>query len=390
METGSVVIVSPGETALKSRVVRSFLGKMLLEQVRFTLSKAGFKDFAIENSQGRLYTYLTETANAVQFLCKLFGVTHVIPATKIGPERAEISQHVVREASRILGPGQSFAIRPKVVGSQTYTGRELAYSLGSDVLHALSSREISVNLDKPDRTIYVEVRQEGVFVYSEILDGPGGYPYGSQGRLISLFSGGIDSPVATWMMMKRGASVIPVFLDQRPYTSEEYYCRAVEAAKTIRGFVPLANYSLRIVEFGPVMERIMQCRNPRLRCVLCKRAMYRVASEFAFRAGARGFITGESLGQVASQTLDNLLVLSEAASVPVYRPLIGLDKVEIQEKARKIGTYEVTAKDVGGCKAVPSKPKTKSRSEEVASLERELDLLRCLEYSRLKISKVQL
>jgi thiamine biosynthesis protein ThiI len=208
---------------------------------------------------------------------------------------------------------------------------------------------------------------------------------------VALFSGGIDSPVAMWLMMKRGTETLPLFMDQRPHVGESYVDRSLLACKTISEFVPSANFGLYSAPMGDIMGRILETSKPGLRCVLCKRSMYRVACAFAEEQGAKGIVTGESLGQVASQTLDNLFVLEEAVDYPVMRPTIGFDKLEIERKARDIGTYTVTAHTVEGCTVVPDRPTTRARIEEVHEAEKALGLIElCTDaVSRIEFIKIE-
>jgi thiamine biosynthesis protein ThiI len=385
------VLISVSEIALKSRPVRSRLERRLAQQARFLLSREGFADLHIQRMQGRLCIETAEPEKAAEALAKrLFGAATVMPATRTTTDLNEIMRTAVETAVQTISPNESFAVRPKNVGEHPYSSRELAVKIGAEVLEKLKEKGVHVDLDEPDRVMHVEAREDASFVYTRVLRGLGGLPYGSQGRLVALFSGGIDSPVAAWMMMKRGASVVPLFLDQRPYVGEDYYLRALEAARIIGSYVPAPEFSLYTINFHSVMERIMACREPSLRCVLCKRAMYRAASAVAYRQRAQGLVTGESLGQVASQTLPNLTVLSEAASMPLYRPLIGFDKVEIEQMAKTIGTYEATAKKVEGCTVVPSRPKTKTVLEKVKKAEEELGLAELVAEAATQTQRIRL
>jgi thiamine biosynthesis protein ThiI len=366
------VLVAYGEISLKSPPVRRRLERILARQIASILRRRGLRSYKVLRGFGRLYVEGggREVAEAT---AEVFGVVSTMPALKTKAELSSITKLAVRVAEERIRDEASFAVRPKVVGERPYTSRDLAVEVGNAVLERLRDRGVHVNLDNPDVPLYIEVREGDAYIYTEVIQGFGGLPYGTQGRLVSLLSGGIDSPVATWMMMKRGVEVHSLFMDQRPYVGEDYVERVRGVFKVLTRYIP-EDSELYVAPFGEVMERIMNSPIPRLRCILCKRSMYRVAEVFAAAAGARGFITGESLGQVASQTLDNLSVIDEVVSLPVLRPLIGLDKVEIEHMARKIGTYEVTAKAVHGCTVVPDKPATKAKLEVVRQLEGELGL----------------
>jgi len=367
------ILVAYGEIALKSRHVRSRLEKLLVKQVEFALGRMGLHGHRVLRRYGRFYIE-GAPAQAAEAVANVFGVVSAMPSLQTKSDLDSVVDLAVKVASDRIGDGEAFAVRPKTVGDHPYSSRDLAVRVGSSVLEALAERGIRVDLDDPDVTLYIEVRDKEAFIYTRIIEGVGGLPYGSQGRLVSLFSGGIDSPVATWLMMKRGAEVLPMFMDQRPHVGDSYVDRVEKAYQTVGKFVPSEDFNLYLVPFGEVMSRIMESSAPSLRCVLCKRSMYRVASTFAAEMNAQGIITGESLGQVASQTLDNLYVIDGASDLPVHRPLIGFDKVEIESIARKIGTYEVTARTVEGCTVVPDKPATWSRMDQVVELEEDLGL----------------
>jgi len=369
------ILAAYNEIALKSRGVRSRLEKKLSNQIREVMVREGFKEARVLRRYGRLYVE-NVPLQAAEYVAEVFGVASAMPALRTSSDIDSILGLLTDIASERMSPGTSFAIRPRVVGSHSYGSRDIAVKGGSAVLDALSDRQIHVDLTHPDTTFHVEVRDRDAFVYTEIIQGVGGLPYASQGRLVSLFSGGIDSPIATWLMMKRGVETLPLMMDQRPYVGESYIERAVQAAEKLGRYDPTGKMRLYLAPFGSTMERISEASSPSLRCVLCKRSMYRVAEALALKVGARGVITGESLGQVASQTLDNLYVLDGAASLPVLRPIIGLDKVEIEGIARRIGTYDLTAVSVDGCTVVPARPTTRARMEAVVEMEGELGLVK--------------
>jgi thiamine biosynthesis protein ThiI len=367
-------LVAYNEIALKSSRVRSRLERLLARQIEGHLRRRGFHDSRAHRRFGRIYVEGI-TAEQAEIVSNVFGVASVMPAVRTDSDINSVLNLATEIASDRILDGQSFAVRPKVVGDHAYSSRDLAIEAGSRILEANSGRGVHVNLSAPDTTIYIEVRDRDAFVYTEIVKGVLGLPYGSQGRLVSLFSGGIDSPVATWLVMKRGAEVLPLLMDQRPHVGDSYIMRAERACMAIGEYVPAEDFGLYVAKMGDVMGRIMEATLPKLRCVLCKRSMYRIASAFANEKDARGIVTGESLGQVASQTLDNLYVLDGAADLPVLRPNIGLDKVEIEDLARNIGTYGITAIKVEGCTVVPDKPSTRARLEQVLEQEDELGLV---------------
>ncbi len=347
--------------------------RRLAAQIEFALIRSGYSESRARRRFGRIIIDGVPP-EAVSIVADVFGVVHAIPAETVKSDIDAVVSLAVKVAGELLEEGSRFAVRPKVVGDQPYGSQDVAVRVGAAINDAYKTRGIRVNLSTPDVTIGIEVRDREAYVYSEIVEGVGGLPYGSQGKAVALFSGGIDSPVAMWLLMKRGVEIYPLFMDQTPYVGESYLRRAEEAFRSLKRFAPSEGFALYSAPMGPIMERILESPEPRFTCVLCKRAMYRIAEEFCRKKGAKAIVTGESMGQVASQTLDNLFVLDSTVSVPVLRPLIGFDKVEIEDKARGIGTYAITAHRVEGCKVVPTTPATTSRIEKIIGIERQLDM----------------
>ncbi|MHA1132552.1 MAG: tRNA sulfurtransferase [Candidatus Helarchaeota archaeon] len=205
----------------------------------------------------------------------------------------------------------------------------MSSQVGAYLLENINDRNISVNLSNPDHTFFIEIRDKEAFLFKEVIHGVSGLPYGSQGKLISLFSGGIDSPIASWLMMKRGCDIIPLFCDLTPYNTEAAYSRAVKVLQKLSEYSPLKKLLLFRAPHGFILEQLKGVIHPKNTCLMCKRIMYRIAERLATQLNAKGIVTGENLGQVASQTLDNLFILNQSVRIPVFRPLIGFDKIEV-------------------------------------------------------------
>jgi thiamine biosynthesis protein ThiI len=231
-----------------------------------------------------------------------------------------------------------------------------------------------VDLDEPDATLFVEVLQDRFLVSRERIPGAGGFPVGTSGRVLALMSGGIDSPVAAWRLMKRGCTVLIANFHAFPLQDRTMIDKARDLARV------LARYQFRtrlfLVPFGAVQQTIVASCPAPLRVVLYRRFMLRIAEALALRHGAKALVTGESLGQVASQTLDNIIVIAEAARLPILRPLIGMDKEEITAEARRIGTFTIsTLPDQDCCQLfVPRSPATAATLEVVRRAEEALDV----------------
>ncbi len=233
-----------------------------------------------------------------------------------------------------------------------------------------------VDLGDPEVTCWIEVVQGQAYVFAERVEGPGGLPVGTSGNVIALLSAGIDSPVAAWRVMKRGAVIVAVHFSGRPQTSDHSERLAHEICRVLERSGGLAR--LYVVSFGDLQREISLKAPPDLRVLLYRRLMIRVAEEVARLEGAHALVTGESLGQVASQTLENIAAVDAAAILPVLRPLIGLDKLEIIEQARALGTYELSIQPHADCCTLfmPRTPATRASVAAVEAGEVDLDLAR--------------
>ena len=236
----------------------------------------------------------------------------------------------------------------------------------------------------------VEVRDEQAFVYSQNFDAIGGMPLGVQPKLVGLFSGGIDSAVGLWLVMKRGSPVIPVYFDISPFSDDTATERALNVAKVLLEWAIGFPRKVYVVQHGENLKHIMKTHR-KYTCLLCKRMMYRVVERLTEQYRAEGIVTGEAIGEQASQTLTNLRVLSASVNdYPVHRPLLGFDKAETEALARKIGTYKVSSTKAAGCSAVPYQPSTKAKLEDVIKAEEKLDIESMVERSLESIKIIEL
>ena len=375
----NVVLVRYGEVTLKSPYVRELMEKKLIDHIKYVLRKHGYERVNIRLIPGRIFiNNVDNAAEVANIVSKVFGVVSTSPAVEVRTEISEIKKSVVNYALEVLKENQSFAIRARRVKRFPITSKELEKILGAEVLDKLGEKKLKVNLTSPDVTIYVEVRSRKTYIYHEVFDGIGGLPYGVEGKAISLVSGGIDSPVATWLIMKRGVKVIPVFFNSGPFTSREAVEKAHTTIKILREWVPEDEFYFYEVSYGEALRTIVENVRPQLVCLACKRTMFKTAIELARIEGAKAIVTGESLGQVASQTLDNIFAISYNLEYPILRPLIGLDKDEIVKLARKIGTYDVSSRNVIECRASPAyrgfKAIAHAKVDIVLELEKKLDI----------------
>ncbi len=256
------------------------------------------------------------------------------------------------------------------------TSTEMNRQLGA---HVLTLRpECRVDLEQPECNVHVEVLPNEGFVYADRRRGVGGLPVGASGTVAALLSGGIDSPVAAWRLMKRGCRVIFVHFHSVPYLPDVSQKKARELVERLTQWQYFSR--LFLVPFGEIQREVVLTVPPPARVVVYRRLMVRIAERLARAAGALALVTGESLGQVASQTLENLTRIGEVAELPLLRPLVGMDKIEITEQARALGTYEISIEPDADCCTlfVPKHPDTRMSREEVARVESRLDLERLI------------
>ena len=253
------------------------------------------------------------------------------------------------------------------------TSVELNRELGAFVLERVASR---VDLRHPEVEIHVEVMPADTFVYVDPVPGPGGLPVGASGTVAALLSGGIDSPVAAWRMMKRGCRVLFVHFHSVPYLPPTSQAKA----KALVGLLTQWQYdsTLILVPFAEIQREVVLTVPPPARVVVYRRLMVRIAEALARKHGAAALTTGESLGQVASQTLSNIARIDEAAGMPILRPLIGMDKLEITDEARRLGTFEISIEPDADCCTlfVPKHPATRMSEHEVSAVESRLEIPR--------------
>jgi thiamine biosynthesis protein ThiI len=377
------ILVRYGELALKSERVRRRFERCLIKNMKLALKGI---DHRITSERGRIFVTTAKVDSALKHLIRVPGIVSVSPAVKVSSKMSSITSAAVRAAKKTLASGKTFAVRTKRVGEHEFSSQDVNVVIGSAVLKAVPGTR--VNLSAPDKEISIEIREKNAYVFTETLAGVGGLPVGSQGNVVALLSGGIDSPVAAYLMMKRGCTVSLLYLDNKPFTDDKTRERAIAVANRLADFGP--NTELRIIQFGRVLREFIAKSPPKLTCVLCKRTMLKIGEHIANQVKAEAIVTGESLGQVASQTLTNLRAIDEAVELPVMRPLIGMDKVEIERIARQIGTFEISTRMVRSCSAVPRYPETYARLGEILKIEKGLKVSNLIKSTLSKIDVIRL
>lgn len=362
-----------GETALKADYTRKYFEEKLVSNINRGMKSQNI-NFSIKMEPGRIFIKTKQTDKSCAILKRVFGLTSISPVKEV-VIKADMEKLVCpaeKFAKDFIKSYDTFAIRARRTGNDAFTSQMIERKVGERIVKSIGSK---VNLDNPDKTLYIEVRQNKAYFFKDKIKCPGGLPLGTQGSVVLLFSGGIDSAVAAWMIMKRGCRIIPLYIDSSPYIDQKTNLKRVkEVFENLKKWSVGCSMSIVMVKDGKIMAEILKKTKKNLTCLLCKRMMYRIAEKICEQKKAKAIVTGENLGQVASQTLDNLYVLNQASAIPVIRPLIGLNKEEIIEMAKRIGTYEASIMPTGPCSAVPDSPRTRGRIEELLEEEKELNI----------------
>jgi len=380
-----VILVRYGEIILKGLNRRVFEDK-LVTNIKKSLYGLGSVD--IKRSQARIYIEPKDEGfdfdAAVKRLVNIFGIVSVSIAHKVVTDFEAIKKSALElMKSRIAKYKNSTegSISFKVEAKRGYKlfpmqSPEICSELGGYLLENIPQLRVDVN--QPDITVYVEVR-ESSYIYCDIIRSNGGLPVGTNGKAVLLLSGGIDSPVAGWMMAKRGMELVAVHFHSYPYTSERTKDKVIELAKILSRYCQ--RIKLYIVPFTDIQLEINDKCPEELMTVIMRRVMMKIAERIAIKNGAMALITGESLGQVASQTLHALNVTNSVVKMPVFRPLIGMDKNEVIEIARKIDTFETSILPYEDCCTVfvAKHPKTRPTVSEVEKSEIRLQIEEMIE-----------
>lgn len=334
-------LIKYGEIGIKGKN-RHLFEDALVRQVRFAL-KAVDGEFEVTKDQGRVYVECLgsyDYEEALEALKRVFGIVGICPVVHVEDEGFERLAEEVTAYMDMVYPDKKktfkvFARRARK--NYPKDSMELARDLGEKILEAFP--EFKVDVHNPEIRLTVEIR-ERINIYSEIIPGPGGMPIGTNGKATLLLSGGIDSPVAGYMIAKRGVKIDAVYFHAPPYTSERAKQKVVDLAKLVARYA--GPIDLHVINFTDIQLAIYEkCPHDEL-TIIMRRYMMRIAEHIARESGSLGLITGESLGQVASQTIQSLAATNEVCTMPVFRPLIGFDKQEIIDISKKIDTFETS------------------------------------------------
>jgi thiamine biosynthesis protein ThiI len=361
-----ILVRLASELTLKSRRTRSMFMRRLIRNLQDALSSASVAHRVTE-SWGRIYVR-TDSPAALPLIGRVFGLSSYSLIEAEVPATVEAIAAKGTELYRDLVAGKRFAVRAHRVGDHDFKSRDVEMQLGG----ALLPFAARVDLSHPEVTVSVEIRKEQALLFSERLPAAGGLPGGVEGRALALISGGYDSAVAAWLMLKRGIDLDYIFCN---LGGDAYERAVVQVAKALAdGWSFGARPRLYVVDFAePLRELRARVRQSYWQVVL-KRLMYRAAASVGTDLGVHAIITGEAVGQVSSQTLSNLAAIEPASTLPVFRPLLGFDKEEIIARARTIGTAALSEQVKEYCAIAPGKPVTATSPERAAAEEAAIDL----------------
>ena len=375
MNEQNIFIVRCGEVALKG-MNKPYFERMLVERIRANVKQ--FQGVDVRRHEGLIYVRADKAVNTDQLLrqiAKVFGVASISPAVEAESNLDAIGEEAVKYMMNLIETKgiKTFKVEAKRADKNfPVKSPDIGRIIGAKVL--IGCKVLKVDVHNPDVRLFVDVRHDKSYIYQEKIAGFGGLPLGTNGKGMVLLSGGIDSPVAAWMMAKRGMVIEAVHFHSYPYTSQRAQEKVEELARIVASYC--GNFKMHVINLLPIQEQIVQNCPEEETTILVRRFMMRIAEKIAEKNKAMMLITGENLGQVASQTAEALVVTDACVKMPVMRPLIAMDKVDIMDKAEEIGTFETSIQPYEDCCTVflPKHPTTKPRLERIMESESHLDV----------------
>lgn len=377
MNEEKILIVRCGEVALKG-MNKPYFERMLAERIHKRLKAAGYGKASVKRHEGLIFVRFDREWDTLQLageISKVFGVASISPAVEsesnmnaIGIEAVSFMEKLCEE--RCV---RTFKVEAKRADKQfPIKSPDIARQIGGYVLKGL--KVLKVDVHNPDVRLFVDVRHDRSYIYADKIAGFGGLPLGTNGKGLVLLSGGIDSPVAAWMMAKRGMMIEAVHFHSYPYTSPRAQEKVEDLAKIVASYC--GSFKMHVINILPIQEQIVKNCPEAETTIHVRRFMMRIAEKIAERNSAMMLITGENLGQVASQTAEALVVTDNCVKMPVMRPLIAMDKIDIIAKAQEIGTFETSIEPYEDCCTVflPKHPTTKPQLDKIEISDSKLDI----------------
>lgn len=374
MNEQNILIVRCGEVALKG-MNKPYFERMLVDRIRRNLKS--FDGVDIKRHEGLIFIRAEKNLDIdaiIKETAKVFGVASISKAVEAEPELDAIGRAAAEYMMNIIEErgAKTFKVEAKRADKNfPVKSPEIGRIIGAKIL--IGCKVLKVDVHEPDVLLHVDVRSDKAYIYEGKVSGFGGLPLGTNGKGMVLLSGGIDSPVAAWMMAKRGMLIEAVHFHSYPYTSPRAQEKVEELGRILASYC--GRFKMHVINLLPIQEQIVANCPEEETTILVRRFMMRIAEKIAEKNDCMMLITGENLGQVASQTAEALVVTDASVSMPVMRPLIAMDKVDIMDKAREIGTYEKSIEPYEDCCTVflPKHPTTKPRLERILESESRLD-----------------
>lgn len=375
MNEKNIYIVRCGEVALKG-TNKPYFERMLVERIKKSLKD--IKDIEVKRHEGLIFIKSDKTVNELDIIrraSKVFGVASISPAVEAESNLDEIGKAAVEYMLGLIEEKgiKTFKVKAKRADKNfPTTSPEIAKIMGAYVLKGC--KVLKVDVHNPECELFIDVRQDRTYIYQDKIKGFGGLPLGTNGKGLVLFSGGIDSPVAAFMMAKRGMVIEAVHYHSYPYTSHRAQEKVEELVRIVSTYC--GHIKLHIVNLLPIQEQIVEKCPEEETTILVRRFMMKIAERIAVDNKCMMLITGENLGQVASQTAEALVVTDASVNLPVMRPLIAMDKIDIMDKAKEIETYETSILPYEDCCTVflPKHPVTKPKLDRILMSEGKLDV----------------
>ncbi|MCI9475592.1 MAG: tRNA 4-thiouridine(8) synthase ThiI [Emergencia sp.] len=375
MNEQNIFIVRCGEVALKG-MNKPYFERMLVDRIRKNLKE--FDAVDVRRHEGLIFVRADKKYDKEQLIkqiSKVFGVASISPAVEAPSNLDAIGEEAVKYMMELIETKgvKTFKVEAKRADKNfPVKSPDIGRIIGAKVL--IGCKVLKVDVHNPDVHLFVDVRHDKSYIYQQKIAGFGGLPLGTNGKGMVLLSGGIDSPVAAWMMAKRGMVIEAVHFHSYPYTSQRAQEKVEDLARIVASYC--GNFKMHVINLLPIQEQIVQNCPEEETTILVRRFMMRIAEKIAEKNRAMMLITGENLGQVASQTAEALVVTDACVKMPVMRPLIAMDKVDIMDKAEEIGTFETSIQPYEDCCTVflPKHPTTKPKLERILESESHLDV----------------
>lgn len=358
------LLIRYGEMSLKGKN-RSYFVRMLKRNIENSLSD--LSSVKIKPERDRMFLFAEDQDDmkeAIKRLPSVFGIQSFSPVAKCESTIDQIKKTALNVMNSIETANKTFKVEIRRTDkSFPYVTNELQQIIGAHVLKNLP--ELTVKMKKPDVQLHVDIRNEGTFLTASVYPGASGMPIGSNGKTLLMLSGGIDSPVAGFQMMKRGVSIDAIHFESPPFTSDLAKEKVFDIADKLSAFGTEIN--LHVIPFTEIQQTIANKIPDNSTMTTTRRIMLQIADKVRAEINALGIVTGESLGQVASQTLESLTAINAVTNTPILRPLIALDKLDIIDIAQKIGTYDISIRPYDDCCTIfsPSRPKTKPKKSKI-------------------------